>query len=290
MRQSAAYGERTLALPTAMLEGGHDEGPGHCNARCSRGPGRRRGMGRNLDRAGLVSGRCLRQCDFAIGHAGIAVVLARADAHPTGDGEPNIGGRRPGRDLGDADGRRDGDVVEDDLGGEPDGLRTGETTFTKVVFSGTWAGGAKTILCKATAPSDTGDWRCQADLLALGVPPGKVTFSFDVFGVGVPTVRSPDGPRRVDLRRPAAEADRHPMEEPRGSRVKTERAIRRDLPPEVVGADRLRRRLSHLQHLGVPPRLDGRTPASPASSPARPSMSRNSSCFGGPLETPAPRS
>ena len=65
------------------------------------------------------------------------------------------------------------------------------------MFSGTWAGGAKTILCKATRPADTGDWRCQADLLALGVPPGKVTFSFDVFGVGVPTARSPDGPRRV---------------------------------------------------------------------------------------------
>ena len=83
------------------------------------------------------------------------------------------------------------------LAASPTGSGPGETTFTKVVFSGTWAGGAKTILCKAPAPSDTGDWRCQADLLALGVPPGKVTFSFDVFGVGVPTVRSPDGPRRV---------------------------------------------------------------------------------------------
>ena len=83
------------------------------------------------------------------------------------------------------------------LAARPTGSGPGETTFTKVVFSGTWAGGAKTTLCKATRPADTGDWRCQADLLARGVPPGKVTFSFDVFGVGVPAARSPDGPRRV---------------------------------------------------------------------------------------------
>jgi hypothetical protein len=31
----------------------------------------------------------------------------------------------------------------------------------------------------------------------LGVPPGKVTFSFDVSGVGVPAARSPDGVRRI---------------------------------------------------------------------------------------------
>ena len=83
------------------------------------------------------------------------------------------------------------------LAARPTGSGPGETTFTKVVFSGRWTGGAKTILCKATKPSGTGDWRCEADLLAHGVPPGKVTFSFDVFGVGVPAARSPDGPRRV---------------------------------------------------------------------------------------------
>ncbi|HUU82868.1 MAG TPA: hypothetical protein VM243_05120 [Phycisphaerae bacterium] len=71
------------------------------------------------------------------------------------------------------------------------------TTFTKVVFSGTWAGAPKTVMCKAKRPADSGAWSCRANLLALGVPPGKVTFSFDVYGEGVPVARSPDGPRRV---------------------------------------------------------------------------------------------
>ena len=37
----------------------------------------------------------------------------------------------------------------------------------------------------------------RADLLALGVPPGKATFSFDVYGEGVQVARSPGRPRRV---------------------------------------------------------------------------------------------
>lgn len=83
------------------------------------------------------------------------------------------------------------------LSASPTASGPGVTTFTKVVFSGTWAGAAKTVMCKATRPADSGDWQCRADLLALGVPPGQVTFSFDVYGEGVPTARSPDGPRRV---------------------------------------------------------------------------------------------
>ena len=83
------------------------------------------------------------------------------------------------------------------LSARPTGSGDGVTTFTKVVFSGTWAGADKTVMCKATRPAESGDWQCRADLLALGVPPGKVSFSFDVYGEGVPAARSPDGPRRV---------------------------------------------------------------------------------------------
>jgi len=73
----------------------------------------------------------------------------------------------------------------------------GVTTFTKVVFSATSAGAKKKVMCTATKPADSGDWTCKANLLAMGVPPGKVTFSFDVYGEGVPVARSPAGPRRV---------------------------------------------------------------------------------------------
>ena len=73
----------------------------------------------------------------------------------------------------------------------------GETTVTKVVFSATWAGATKTVMCTATRPSDAGVWSCKANLLALRVPPGRVTFSFDVYGVGVPIARSPAGTRLV---------------------------------------------------------------------------------------------
>jgi len=52
-------------------------------------------------------------------------------------------------------------------------------------------------MCKATRPDQSGVWQCRADLLALGVPPGKVTFSFDVYGEGVSASRSPDGLRHV---------------------------------------------------------------------------------------------
>jgi len=83
------------------------------------------------------------------------------------------------------------------LSAKPTAAGTGVTTFTKVVFSATWAGTTKTVMCKATTPAASGAWTCKANLLALGVPPGKVTFSFDVYGEGVPVARSPDGPRRV---------------------------------------------------------------------------------------------
>jgi hypothetical protein len=83
------------------------------------------------------------------------------------------------------------------LSARPTATGTGVTTFTRVVFSATWEGGSKKTACKATKPGKHGTWACKANLLTLGVPPGKVTFSFDVVGVGVPIARSPDGPRRI---------------------------------------------------------------------------------------------
>jgi hypothetical protein len=83
------------------------------------------------------------------------------------------------------------------LSARPSGTGDGDTTFTDVAFSVAWAGGHKKVACKATVPDDDRVWTCEADLLALGVPPGAVTFSFDVHGVGVPAARSPDGRRHV---------------------------------------------------------------------------------------------
>ena len=73
----------------------------------------------------------------------------------------------------------------------------GVTTFTKVVFSATWPGAGKQAICTARKPGPQGAWGCRANLLAHGVPPGKVTFSFDVHGEGVATAVEPDGPREV---------------------------------------------------------------------------------------------
>ena len=83
------------------------------------------------------------------------------------------------------------------LSAKPTATGDGVTTFTNVVFSATWAGAAKKTACNATVPGETGAWSCQANLLALGVPPGKVTFSFDIVGAGVPIAHSPDGPRQI---------------------------------------------------------------------------------------------
>jgi hypothetical protein len=83
------------------------------------------------------------------------------------------------------------------LSAKPTATGDGVTTFTEVTFSATWAGTVKKTACKATEPTENGTWTCEANLLALGVPPGKVTFSFDVSGVGVPVAHSPDGTRRI---------------------------------------------------------------------------------------------
>ncbi len=83
------------------------------------------------------------------------------------------------------------------LSARPTAAGDGVTTFTEVVFSADWAGAAKKTACKATKPGRNGAWSCKANLLALRVPPGNVTFSFDVAGVGVPVAHSPDGARQV---------------------------------------------------------------------------------------------
>ena len=83
------------------------------------------------------------------------------------------------------------------LSARPTATGDGVTTFTEVVFSATWAAAEKKVVCKATEPGKSGAWGCTSNLLALGVSPGEVAFSFDVLGVGVPVARSPDGPRQI---------------------------------------------------------------------------------------------
>jgi hypothetical protein len=83
------------------------------------------------------------------------------------------------------------------LSARPTATGDGVTAFTKVVFSATWAGAKTKIMCTTTKPGPGGAWSCAADLLARGVRPGAVSFSFDVYGEGVGAARSPDGARQV---------------------------------------------------------------------------------------------
>jgi hypothetical protein len=83
------------------------------------------------------------------------------------------------------------------LAAKPAASGPGTTTFTRVVFRAAATGVASRTLCKASRPDEDGVWRCRADLLARGIPPGELTFTFDVQGVGVPAAISPDGPRQV---------------------------------------------------------------------------------------------
>jgi hypothetical protein len=88
------------------------------------------------------------------------------------------------------------------LSARPTASGPGVTTFTKVVFSATWAGAEEKVMCTATKPGSGGAWTCKANFLALEVPPGTVTFSFDVYGEGVTTASSPDGPRAITYAAP----------------------------------------------------------------------------------------
>jgi hypothetical protein len=83
------------------------------------------------------------------------------------------------------------------LAARPSASGPGVTTFSKVAFRVTPAGGDEIAACTARRPNDDGVWSCKADLVALGVAPGVVRFSFDVFGVGVEPARSPAGNRKV---------------------------------------------------------------------------------------------
>jgi hypothetical protein len=83
------------------------------------------------------------------------------------------------------------------LSARPTASGPGLTALTRVVFAATWAGAERTVVCRATKPDRNGAWSCRANLLARGVPPGAVTFTFDVRAEGVTTARSPDGSRKV---------------------------------------------------------------------------------------------
>jgi hypothetical protein len=59
------------------------------------------------------------------------------------------------------------------------------------------ASGKSKAACVARNPDAAGDWTCTADLLKLGVVPGKVTFSFHVTDAVGAVTRAPDGTRTV---------------------------------------------------------------------------------------------
>jgi hypothetical protein len=88
-------------------------------------------------------------------------------------------------------------TYETTLAARPSASGPGVTTFSKVAFSVQPSGGDEIVACTARRPNDDGVWSCKADLFALGVAPGSVRFSFDVFGVGVDAARSPAGKRKV---------------------------------------------------------------------------------------------
>ena len=83
------------------------------------------------------------------------------------------------------------------LSARPTATGEGMATFTNVTFFAAADGVGKKFACEATKPGKNGVWSCKANLVALGVPPGMVTFRFDVRAVGMPVAHSPDGPRQA---------------------------------------------------------------------------------------------
>jgi hypothetical protein len=55
----------------------------------------------------------------------------------------------------------------------------GGVTVAKIVFRAAWSDRTK-VACSAAQPAAGGAWSCTADMVKLGIPPGKVAFSFDV--------------------------------------------------------------------------------------------------------------
>lgn len=70
--------------------------------------------------------------------------------------------------------------------------------LTKVAFSITWGTTTKTA-CSATKADSGGTWSCTLDLTRLGVTPGPLTLSFDVYDGAGDVARSPAGTRTVSL-------------------------------------------------------------------------------------------
>ena len=119
------------------------------------------------------------------------------------------------------------------LSARPTAIGDGVTTFTKVVFSAAWDGAEKKVICRATEPGKDGVWGCKANLLAKGVPPGEVTFTFDVVGVGVPVAVSPDGSRRVTYVVQPPRPSRDASAAARAARLR-DRGQQRDPSPRAV--------------------------------------------------------
>jgi hypothetical protein len=74
-------------------------------------------------------------------------------------------------------------------------VTAGESIAT-IAYSVTSADRSK-VACTASATDAAGSWTCTADLLKLGVVPGKVTFSFDATDVSGAVTRAPAGTRTV---------------------------------------------------------------------------------------------
>ena len=193
--------------------------------------------------------------DVAVGHARHRRRPRLHRRPPKGEQRPDIAGPRPRRDLDHAHGRHEAHVLATTLSARPTGSGHGVTTFTKVVFSGTWAGADKTVMCKATRP---------ADIRRLAVP-GRPPRAGRAAGQGVVLVRrvrrgradlrSPDGPRRVTYAVPPPKPT-----DPRWKHLR-ELATQTEATAEIYrlrwsAPIELRGRLSHLQHLGMPTRVE----------------------------------
>ena len=175
-----------------------DEVPGHRDVPFGRGHGRHLGVWRGVD---LRRPRCSSV-------AAPSATAARSTLAPTTQASPSptpvVGSRltapaptsaRPRRVLGDASGGRDADVLHDDLVGEADRLRTwGHHIHQGRLHRPAWPRrDRRPHVRRRPGPLTRGIGSCRADLLEVGVPPGEVTFSFDVFGEGVPVARVPGG-------------------------------------------------------------------------------------------------
>lgn len=135
------------------------------------------------------------QAEFPSASPPLASIEPTSSAQPTADSTPEpivLGGTWVKPEAGE----RLTDYTTT-LSARPSATGDGATTFTKVVFWAQSAGAEKVRACTTTEPGKGGAWSCKANLLALGAQPGKVTFSFDVHGEGVPAARSPDRSRRV---------------------------------------------------------------------------------------------